>query len=198
MSRSVPSLLLGSLLCVSCEGGAIEPSQSLVGAERLPSAKALAREILYIARGGGPDGGDALSYEWHPDDLLTVTHTFSDEGGAGEIVKGKDILRLAPDVAAEARRLLWRVRPASLEGVGQDARPAGCRRRGPHDFGEVIVGFIDKGDEADTGDDRVGIFQLPTRESCNTPAAIEARKVVWRALQLFPRSRAAMRYDRSG
>jgi hypothetical protein len=185
------------LLCASCSDAAIEPSKSLVGAKELPSARALARETLFIHRGGGAYGGDALSYEWRPDNMLLVTHTFSDRRGAGELVRGKETLRVAPAVAAEVRQLLWRVRPAKLEGVEQDARPTGCERQGPHDFGEVTVGFVNEGDASGIEDDQVGIFELPTADSCNTPAAVGARAVVRRALQLLPKSKVAADFDRS-
>ncbi len=123
MLRTALSLPLVSLLCVSCSGAAIEPSQSLVGAKELPSAKALSRETFYITR-GGEDGGDALSYEWRPDNSLTVTHTFSDNS-ARQTVKGRETLRVDPEIAMQIRQLLWRVRPAKLEGMEQDEHPVG-------------------------------------------------------------------------
>src|SRR5687767_5138502 len=116
MFKTALPLLAVPLLCVSCSDAAIGPSQSLVGAKELPSATALAREAFYITRGGGAYGGDALAYEWRPDNALLVTHTFSDGHGAGEVVRGKETLHVAPEVAAEVRQLLWRVRPAKLEG----------------------------------------------------------------------------------
>lgn len=197
MLRTVLPLFFAPMLCVSCGDAAIAPSQSLVGAEELPAATALARETFYITRGGGAYGGDALTYEWRPDNSLLVTHTFSDGRGTGEVVRGKETLHIAPDVAAEVKQLLWRFRPAKLEGVEQDARPIGCERQGPHDFGEVTVGFVNEGDAVGIEDDQVGIFALPTAESCNTPAAVEARAIVRRALHLLPRSKVASNYERA-
>lgn len=197
MLRTAYPLLAVSLLCASCNEAVVSSSRSLVGANELPSAKALSRETFYISRGGGAYGGDVLSYEWRPDNSLLVTHTFSDGRGTGEVVRGKETLRISPGDATQARQLLWRVRPAELEGVEQDVRPLGCEPRGPHDFGEVTVGFVDEGDASGIEDDQVGIFELPTEESCNTPAAVEARKVVWRALQLFPKSKVAAAFERS-
>lgn len=197
MLRTVLLLLFASTFCVSCGDAAIAPSQSLVGAKELRSASVLAGETFYITRGGGAYGGDALSYERRPDNSLLVTHTFSDGGGTGEVVRGKETLHIAPEVAAEARQLLWRVRPAKLEGVEQDARPTGCERQGPHDFGEVTVGFVNEGEARGIEDDQVGIFALPSADSCNTPAAVEARAVVRRALQLLPRSRVESDYERA-
>jgi hypothetical protein len=197
MFKTALPLLAVPLLCISCKDAAIEPSQSLVGAKELPSATALARETFYITRGGGAYGGDTLSYEWRPDETLLITHTFSDGRGTGDVVRGKETLHISPEVAAQVRQLLWRVRPAKLEGVEQDARPTGCERQGPHDFGEVTVGFVNEGDAPGIKDDQVGIFELPTAESCNTPAAVEARAVVRRALQLLPKSKVASDFDRS-
>jgi hypothetical protein len=197
MLKTVLPLFVASMLCVSCGDPATAPSHSLVGAEELPAATELARETFYITRGGGAYGGDALTYEWRPNNSLFVTHTFSDGRGTGEVVRGKETLRIAPEVAAEVRQLLWRVRPAKLEGVEQDARPIGCERQGPHDFGEVTVGFVNEGNSRGIDDDQVGIFALPTADSCNTSAAVEARAIVRRALQLLPRSKVASNYERA-
>lgn len=142
-------------------------------------------------RGANDWGGDRLSYELRSNDSLTVTHTFIDPIIAGESVKGKETLRVSPAVAAQFRKLMWRVRPAKLVGQGLDkdtVRPLGCERRGPHDFGEVSVGFIDEGDTKSIEDDQVGVFELPWDDSCNGPKATEAREVVWQALRLLPPS----------
>ena len=140
MLKPALTLLSLSLLCTSCNEAAVNRSESLVGAKVSPSAEALSGETIYISRGGGACGGDSLSYEWRPDDVLTITHTFSDNS-ARPTVKGRETRRVAPEIAARIRQLLWRVRPAKLQGVEQDQRPAGCERRGPHDFGEVSIGF---------------------------------------------------------
>ena len=190
-------MLTVSVLCASCNDAAIEPSQSLVGATKLPSATALARETVYISRGGSAYGGDTLSYEWRPDNSLLVKHTYSDGRGTGEVVRGQETLHVSPEGAAHARQLLSRVRPSELEGVEQDARPMGCKRRGPHDFGEVTIGFVNEGDASGIEDDQVGIFNLPTAESCSTQTAVEARAVVRGALRLLPKSKVAAAFDRS-
>lgn len=197
MFRTALSLLSVSLLCVSCNDATIEQSRSLVGAKGLPSAKTLARETLYISRGGGPYGGHRLSYEWRPDDKITVTHDFSDGSGGGE-TRGTENLQIPSEAAAEARRLLWRVRPAKFEGVeNYGTRPIGCERKGPHDFGEVAVAFIHEGQSNGIEDDQIGIFELPDPQSCNTPAAVEARRVIQRVLQLLPSSKVAAEFARS-
>jgi hypothetical protein len=190
-------LVTVSLLCVSCERAAIEPSQSLVGATKLPSANALSRETLYIVRDGDTWPLERLSYEWRPDDSLTVTHSVLDRKAPRPVVKGEEILRLSPEVAAQARRLLWRVRPANLEGVEWLTRPTGCVQRGPHDFGDITVGFIAEGPKPGVEDDRVGIFDLPYPESFYNRQAVEARKVVHGALQLFPPSKVAAGFEQS-
>ena len=190
------SLLVASLLCTACNNAAIGPSESLVGANDLPPAKALSRETLYIGRGGGAYGGDALTYEWRPDDLLTVTHTFSDNS-ARQTIKGRETFRVVPEIAARVRKLLWRVRPPKLEGVEQDQRPLGCKRQGPHDFGEVTVGFVNEGNKPGIEDDQVGIFSLPDPQSCDAPLAVEAREVVWHALRLLPKSKVAAGFERT-
>jgi len=196
MLKTTLPLLTVSLLCVSCNDAGTSPSQSLVGANELPAATALARETFYISLGGGPAGGDELSYEWHPDNSLLVKHTFSDARRPGEVVRGQEILHVPSEVAAQARQLLWRVRPAELAGFDKEyARPTGCKRRGPHDFGEVTIGFVSEGPKSGVEDYKIGIFELPSVESCNTPAAIEARAVVRRALQLLPKSKVVAAFE---
>lgn len=199
MFRIAASLLIAAILCVSCSGPAIEPSQSLVGATEFPSAEALSRETLYITRGANDWGGDRLSYELRPGGSLIVTHTY--HGLKPPVVeRGKETLDVSSEVAAQVRQLFWRVRPGKLEGQGlekAEVRPVGCERRGPHDFGEVAVAFIDEGDATRTENDPFGVFELPRPDSCNTPAATEARAVVWRALRLLPQSQVVTGFERT-
>jgi hypothetical protein len=189
-------LLLASLLCTSCNDAAIGPSESLVGANDLPPAAALSRETLYISRGGGAYGGDALTYEWRPDDSMTVTHTYSDNS-ARQTIKGREALRVGRETAPRVRKLLWRVRPPKLEGVEQDQRPLGCKRQGPHDDGEVTIGFVNEGNKPGIEDDQVGIFSLPDAQSCDASLAVEAREAVWEALRLLPKSKVAAEFERT-
>lgn len=185
---SSAATIAASLLSASCQPPAVEPSQSLVGADSLPSADALSREIIQINRGYGQVGGGFLSYELRTDDTLTVTHT---DRRRGEVL-GEETFRLASSLAGDSRRLLWRLRPAKLEGVdAHEVRPSGCERRGPHDFGELAVIFIDEGREAGVKDDRLGTFELPRRDSCSTPQAREARQLVRQVLDSFPPSTVA-------
>lgn len=199
LSRRLASPLIAAFLAGSCNDPGIEPSRSLVGASGVPSADALAREILYITRGGGDGARDILTHELRPDNSLTVTHTYFDgRGTPGVAVRGKETLHVSPEVAAQVRQLFWRLRPARLEGQGlekDEVRPLGCERQGPHDFGEVAVAFISEGDTP--ADDGSAVFELPPPESCNTPAAIESRKVVWQALALLPQSEVTAAFERT-
>lgn len=191
--------LLIACLCLlggSCGEGGAEPLPSLVGARALPSRDDLEREAFYIVRGGGAYGGHSLTYDWRRDGALIVEHAYSDGNGRRE-TKGREALHIPADAAARARSLLARLHPARLEGVDQDARPLGCERQGPHDLGEVTIGFIRAGDEPGIEDDEVGLFALPSPRSYDTPAAREARAVVRDVLQLLPRTRVAAAFERS-
>jgi hypothetical protein len=127
---------------------------------------------------------------------LIVEHAFSDGRGSGE-TKGRESLQVSAEAGAQARRLLARVHPARLEGVQQDARPMGCERRGSHDEGEITIAFMRARGRPGMADDEIGLFALPYPQSCATPAAVEAGKVVRAILQLLPRSAVAAGYDRS-
>ena len=193
-------MLAAAILCGSCTKQVDEQPDSLVGASSLPSAEALSRETLYITRGANDWGGDRLSYELRPDGSLTITHTYSDGRTPKEVVRARDAFRIQPEVAARFRRLMWRVRPDLLEGQGlekNEIRPVGCERRGPHDFGEVGVAFINEGDAKTTKDDRVALFELPQSDSCTTRAAKYARATVWGALRLLPSSKAVEGFERA-
>ena len=138
-------MVVTSLLCVSCQRGAIERSESLVGADDLPISSVLSQEIIQLNRGfGAYSSGNFLSYELRPDNSLTVTHTFRPK----DEVRGVETFRLPAITAEHARRMLWRVRPAKLAGVESETRPMGCQQQGPHDLGELAVVFIKEGDKA--------------------------------------------------
>ena len=164
-----------------------------MGAEELPSADNLSQEIIEINRGYGDVSHGFLTYQLRPDNSLAVTHL--DE--YREKVVGKETFQLAPHVATQARRMLWRLRPSTLEGQGltrDEFRPVGCQRRGPHDFGRLAIVFIDEGEDAGVSDDQLGVFELPYRASCDTPHASEARDLVERVLRSFPPSRVAAEF----
>lgn len=183
--------IAASLLCVACQPQGAE-STNLVGADRLPPSAALSRETIQINRGYGPVGTGFLSYELHPDDSLTVTH--SDK--RRDKVLGKESFRLASGNADAARRRLLRLRPAKLEGLdAHEARPSGCERQGPHDFGELAVIFVSEDGGPGVEDDRIGVFELPDPQSCSTPQAREARQLVRQVMDLFPPSKVAAGFE---
>jgi len=195
-----PTLLAAAILCGSCSKQADGQLDSLVGATNLPSAEALSRETLNITRGANDWGGDRLAYELRPDGSLSITHTYLDGKTSNEEVRAKDAYRIQPEEAARLRRLMWRVRPDLLEGQGlekDEVRPVGCERRGPHDFGEVGVAFINEGDAKTTKDDRFAVFELPRPDSCTTRAAKQARETIWGALRLLPSSKAVEGFERA-
>jgi hypothetical protein len=181
------SLVGVSLLAGSCHRPAIDPAQSLVGAKSLPAASVLSREIIEINRGVGSWDGNGLSYDLRPDNTLTVTLT-----GRGDSVKAKESFQLSSDVAAAARRMLWRVRPENLEGIEQAVLPSGCHSP-PVDAGsEYSVIFI----PADSGNQRLGVLLLPYARDCAAKNSIEAHNLIGTVLHSFPTSKVAAEYDR--
>lgn len=193
--RTLPLILFASTFCISCD--AVHPSNegSLVGAEPLPSVSILAHETVYIEQGGSAFGGHALIYVWHPDNSLVVTHIFS-EPFQREIVLGEETLHLSKKVEGELRELIVRVHPPIFKGVEYYTKPTGCEDLAMDESGEVTIGFVKADAEGELGPGQVGIFTLPYETSCNTPAAIEARKVVEDILQLLPKSDVAVEYDK--
>ena len=164
-------LVSASLVSVSCDRSAIDPSQSLVGAKSLPSESELSRETIQINRGYGNITITFLSYELLPDDTLKITLSARDR----KTVIGEDVFRLSPAVADKARRLLWRVRPQELKriddgGLDWETRPLSCFRRGPHDFGDLTIVFIAQGPEPGVDDEGWA------SSNCRFQAAAEARQ----------------------
>lgn len=200
MSGRTPWIAAVTVLCGSCSNQVGTVADSLVGATNLPSAEVLASETLYVTKGANDWGGDRLSYELKPDGLLIATHSYLDGKTFKEEVRAKDTVKLDPNTSGRFQRLMWRVRPEALEGQGfetSEVRPVGCERRGPHDFGEVGVAFVNEGVAETRKDDRIGVFELPQRNSCTTKAANLAREAVREALQLLPRSRAVEGFENS-
>lgn len=97
-------LVIAVLLLVSCDQPAIDSSQSLVGARRLPSAKTLSREVIDIMRGSG-EFTPYIGYELHPDNLLTIELNQSDRATFKNHLLGKQTVQLSSNVAARAQRL---------------------------------------------------------------------------------------------
>jgi hypothetical protein len=190
------ALLASAILCGSCGDQGSRGTDSLVGATKLPSAEVLSRETLYITRGSNGGGGDRLAYELRPGDSLAITHTYFDPRTFKVEVRAKDAFRVRPEVTARFRRLMWRVRPERLGRIlDNEVRPLGCKRRGPHDFGEVSIAFINEGAAETAKDLPTALFELPWPDSCHTRAAKVARKAVREALGLLPKSRAVESFE---
>jgi hypothetical protein len=168
----------------------------LVGTKQLPSEDKLSRETLYVTRN---HNSDYLTYELRSNNVLILTHTHYGPPDDTETVEGKATTRVSPEVAKQFRKQIWRMRPEKLEDIDQElswpVRPLGCRRRGPHDFGEISIVFVDDENRKSNEDFRIGFFDLPTEDSCNKPAAKEARAVILRALRLLPPSTVIERFE---
>lgn len=172
-----------ALLCVSCNPGEPAHNPSLVGAKTILTPASLSRELVQINRIGA-ESENFLSYELRPDDTLTV----SVESLPTREIVSREVFHLEPEVAAEIRSGLARVRPAEFEGVEHETRPLGCRLQGPHDFGEIAVVFVDENATSSTSDDRIGLFALPNEGNCDSPQAIEARLLLERVSGLLAKS----------
>jgi hypothetical protein len=186
------ALLFSALLCASCDRSAISPSQSLVGAKSLPSASELSKEAIEINKGFGDISLGFLSYELKPDNSLTVTLTARNR----EVIVGKDEFHLSANIAADARRMLWQVRPEKLEGIDWETRPIACHRQYDHDFGELAVVFRSDEPKAGSSHSRIGVFVLPGLDSCRSLAAMQARKLLERVIQSFPPSKLPSEFER--
>lgn len=186
-------LLAPLLLCISCQRSAIDPSQSLVGARKLPPADVLSREFIEMDRMFG-DPGPRLILQLSADDSLTVTLTDWDRKQLKQFIVGKQLLRLSRDTAGTARRLLWRVRPENLAGMASSTQPIGCSPPPPDETPDYTVGFIADGLKSRVEDEHVGIFDV--FPSCKAKNANLARVVLRRVLALLPQSPLGPEYDR--
>jgi len=183
------------LLTTGCDRSAIDPSQSLVGAEQLPSARVLSREIIQINRGFGSTATGLLTYELQPDDTLTVTLTHRDRDSSKEVTDGRETFHRSSNIASQARYALWRLRPETLQGLEWVTRPADCPPPPTDTFPESAVAFIAEGPEPGVKDDHIAVVDVPYLSSCKTRQSVEAHNVVQRVLQSFPSSRVAAEYD---
>lgn len=192
-ARSAP--ILAALLCIACGSDHGDRAGSLVGAGAIPPSQELAGEsimIIHFTMIGVP-GGETLRRELRPDDRLAVTlvqhpsdpRDYAENGA--ERILAEETHRLSAEAAARARHALRRMRPEKLAGLDREVRPLGCERRSSHDFGEAQIVFHD-GDAA-------GLFVLPSQQSCDTPAAREARRLVRQTLGTFPRSSAVAAFE---
>ena len=199
MVNSAIFVLALAVLCAACDIPAIEPGSSLVGANRIPSAAILSREVIYMAWDKDNSDGHLLSYELRPDDTLTIAHTTFGKGDALRETISEQTIRVSPKIAKRARAMIWRVRPPKMVGQIDEVapvRPVGCKPSGFHDFAELGVTFISKGKANNINDDRYGAFELPYLSSCNTSAAVQARKVVWEVIRVLPTNKVRSNFER--
>ena len=190
------SLLVAALLLASCDRPAIEPSQSLVGAKKLPSARVLSREIIEINRGFGSMGTTGLlTYELRPNDALTITLTRRDRGSLKEVTDGEERFQLLPQVASAARQNLWRLRPATLRGIEWLSRPADCPPPPTDTFPEASVAFIAEGPKPGIEDDQIGATDVPASYTCKTPQGVQARRLIEEVLRSFPTSKVVSEFE---
>jgi len=180
----------------ACDGPAIDPSQSLVGAKQLPSADVLSREIIQISRGFGSPTSPLLTYELEPDDTLTVTLTHRDRTTFAEVTDGKETFHLSSKIASGARRNLWRLRPEPLEGIEQVTRPADCPPPPTDTIAEAAVAFMPGRPKPGVAHVDLGVTEVPSAHTCATRQGVEARNVVTSVLKSFPPSTGAAEYDR--
>ncbi|MFL6725338.1 MAG: hypothetical protein ACJ8FS_02345 [Sphingomicrobium sp.] len=185
------AILAMLLLCTSCDRPAIEPGQSLVGAKELPPAKALSHETIEINRASRSSTSGRLTYELRPDDSLIVTLASQD----WKTPIGHEIFQLQPEIAEQARRALWRVRPEELKGVEWINPPPDCPPPPTDTHPEIAVAFIAEGPKPGVADDRVGIFDLPYKSICDTRQSNEARALIQGVLRSFPASKVATEFE---
>lgn len=191
------SLVILCVVVAACNNGsAIKPSQSLVGAHQLPSENVLSREIIQINEGLGswPSAPGALEYELRPNNSLSITHAKTDRE-LKRLIAGKETLHLSSSTASHARRMLWRLRPETLQGIQVEVRPKGCPPPPIDSPPQFFIDFISEGPKAGTADDKLGIVLVPNREDCSTPNGAEARALVQTVLQSFPRSKVASDFE---
>jgi hypothetical protein len=190
-------LWVASVFLVSaCDKPAIDASQSLVGAKRLPTARTLSREVIQINRGFGSPTSSLLSYELRPDNSLTITLTHRDHDTFKELTDGKEAFELSSGVAAQVRHDLWRLRPSTLQGIETPVRPADCPPPPTDTFPVAAVAFIAEGPKPGVEDDRLGVIDVPAQYTCDTRQGREARDLIGKVLRSFPRSKVAAEFDR--
>jgi hypothetical protein len=166
------------LLVSACDKPAIDPSQSLVGAKQLPTARILSREVIEINRGFGSLTSSLLSYELRPDNTLIITLTHRDRDNSKEVADGKETFDLSSNVASQARHDLWRLRPATLQSVEWVVRPADCPPPPTDTFPQAAVAFIAEAPKSRVEDRRVGVVDVPAQYTCDTGQGRAAREII--------------------
>ena len=183
------ALLPIALLLAACQVEQADAPESLVGASNFPAPEALEQETIMIVRGPAVDAPleQVLRHELRPDNTLLVTLVTLGDGPEEKVV-AEDRFRLSVGIADRARQALWRMRPAELQGAEWLVWPSGCEPRSNHVYGEAQVAFIKP-------DDTVGVFALPSPNSCSTRQAEEARRLFWQVVASFPYSKAAVAFS---
>lgn len=176
-----------ALLTCSCSEKVIESEQSLVGAKRLPAADVLTRETLIIR--DNTNEAHAYQYELAPTGSLSITRYDLDKNGLLQKFASKQTFRITSREDAIARKLLSRLRPEELEGMGVSVPPQGCTQQKLHASGDYAVVFISPGTKKGAQDDQIGIFlsgypkTCAIEACCTAPAALAAHTVVRQAIQ---------------
>jgi hypothetical protein len=176
------AIAVASLLLGSCNGPAIEPSQSLVTDKALPPASELRREIIGFYYDRDRSLTRQLSYELKPNDVWSVvivdTRTYAEINRSNfQLPKGK---------ANQARSALWRLRPEKLDGVQWPHMPADCPPQPTDTHDDVAVGFTREGPKPGVEDDQVGVFTLPNIAYCKTPKSLTARELIANLMRQMP------------
>jgi hypothetical protein len=192
---SLAAVCLGLSAC--SDGSAIKASESLVGAKDLPNAKVLSNEIIHINRGFDrwPTDPGALEYDLQPDNSVSITHV-KIGGNWKRVVVGRETLHLPSDAASQARRMLWRLRPSTLQGIQVETRPLGCPAPPTDSSPAFFVDFISEGPKPGIADDKLGIVSVPNQRVCRSAEGAEARQLVERVLKSFPPSKVSADFDR--
>ena len=185
-----------ALLVSACDKPAIDPSESLVDAKELPTARVLSREVIQINQGFGSLNSTLLSYELRPDNTLTITLTHRDYDTQKEVTDGKETFDISSNVASEARRDLWRLRPATLQGIESVLRPRDCPPPPTDTFPMAAIAFIAEGPKPGVEDDRLGVVDVPAQYTCHTRQGREARELIEKVLRSFPQSKVAVEFAR--
>jgi hypothetical protein len=188
--------IAAALMVSACDKPAIDPSQSLVGAKQLPTARVLSREVIQINRGFGGVTTSLLSYELRPDDALTITLTHRDHDTFKQVTDGRERIDLPAGLASQARHDLWRLRPATLQGIERVVRPADCPPPPTDTFPEAAIAFIAEGPKPRVENDRLGVVDVPAQYTCDTKQGREARELIAKVLTSFPQSKVAADFDR--
>jgi hypothetical protein len=184
------SWLLTVLLAAACDGSPIDPSRSLVGAKKLPSAQMLARETIQIEREFGGPGAQRLTFQLRPDDKLTIILAAATDP---QTQSKTQTFHLSSGIAEDARSNLWRVRPEQ-QGAGVNL-PSDCPPRSAANAPALTVVFTSPTPNARFDNSHRAVFGLPPQSVCNTEKAKEARNLIRSVIHSFPPSNLPAEYS---